>query len=158
DGVNDAAEGNVISGNTSFGVLILGANNNKVAGNYIGTNALGTGAVSNNDAVFLQSATGNIIGTDGSNDAFNADERNIISGNTGGNGRGIVLDGANVAAGNWIGVDINGATDGNGYGIQVTGTGSRVGTNSDGVADAAERNVISGNTFAGIIIRNVGTT
>ena len=82
--------------------------------------AAGTGAVPNGDAVFLQSATGNIIGTDGT-DIVNADDRNIISGH---NDRGVVLDGANIVAGNWIGLDVNGAALGNGYGIQVTGTGS----------------------------------
>jgi Ca2+-binding RTX toxin-like protein len=153
DGVNDAAEGNVISGNTAQGVLILGANNNKVAGNYIGTNAAGTGALSNNDGVFLQSATGNIIGTNGS-DVVNSDDRNIISGNTGGNGRGIVLDGANIAAGNWIGLDVNGNALGNGYGIQVTGTGSQIG----GVTDPAERNVIGSSTYDGIFVRNASTS
>src|SRR5262249_54025112 len=39
DSVNDAAEGNVISGNPDWGVVITdsGTNNNIVAGNYIGT-------------------------------------------------------------------------------------------------------------------------
>ena len=82
------------------------------------------------------------------------DERNIISGNTGGNGRGIILNGANTVAGNWIGLDVNGNALGNGYGIQVTGQGSLIG----GTANVDERNVISGNSFAGIIVRNPGTT
>ncbi|MBX9581092.1 MAG: hypothetical protein K2X87_12355, partial [Gemmataceae bacterium] len=155
DGSADAAEGNLISGNSQYGVLISGANNNRVAGNFIGTDATGRLAVPNPDAVAIFGATGNVIGTDGSDDPFNANERNVIAGNT---GRGIVLSGANVAAGNWIGVDIDGAALGNDYGIQVTEAGGRVGTNADGVADAAERNVISGNTLDGIIIRNVGTT
>ena len=46
DGVNDAAERNVISGNSNDGVF-AGGNNNKVAGNYIGTNAAGNASVSN---------------------------------------------------------------------------------------------------------------
>src|SRR5262249_23705676 len=81
-------------------------------------------------------------------------ERNIISGNS---DRGIVLMGANVAAGNWIGLDVNGAVLGNKYGIQVTETGSRIGTNDDGIADADERNVIGGNTLDGIVVRDATT-
>ena len=155
DGVNDAAEGNLISGNTGEGVLINGANDNKVSGNIVGLNAAGTAAVANSDGIAIFFSTGNVIGTDGSNDAFNADERNYISGNT---GRGVVLSGANVVAGNWIGLLPDGTALGNQFGIQVTGTGSRVGTNADGIADAEERNVISGNTIAGIIVRNASTT
>ncbi|MFO0850510.1 MAG: right-handed parallel beta-helix repeat-containing protein [Gemmataceae bacterium] len=157
DGASDSKERNVISGNATYGVILIGGGNNRIAGNYIGTKADGTGGAVGNgsDAIFLQSTSGNVIGTDGSNDAFNASEKNLISGN---GGRGVVLAGANVVAGNWIGVDVTGAALGNDYGIQITGTGSRVGTNADGVADTEERNVISGSTNAGIIIRNASTT
>ena len=155
DGVNDADERNVISGNTAEGINVL-SNNNRVAGNYIGTDWSGTFSVANRDAVYIDGfTTGNIIGTDGSNDAFNASERNIISGNL---DRGILLSGANVAAGNWIGINVNGDVLANQFGLQVTDTGSRVGTNADGVADTEERNVISGNSIAGLIIRNASTS
>ena len=70
-GVNDSAATNVISGNTTFGISISG-NNNHVAGNYIGTNAAGTAAISNGDGISIQSGTGNIVGTDGTNSPFNA--------------------------------------------------------------------------------------
>jgi len=66
---------------------------------------LGTAALSNGDGISIQSGTGNIVGTDGTNNPFNADEWNIIRGDTSGNGRGIVLNGANTVAGNWIGLD-----------------------------------------------------
>ncbi len=155
NGANDSAEGNVISGNTAEGINIF-SSNNRVSGNYIGTDATGTIALSNRDAIYIDGSTsGNIIGTDGSNDAFNASERNIISGNL---DRGILLSGANVAAGNWIGINVNGDVLANQFGLQVTDTGSRIGTNADGIADADERNVISGNSILGLIIRNPNTT
>ncbi|MCU0707282.1 MAG: right-handed parallel beta-helix repeat-containing protein, partial [Pirellula sp.] len=155
DGVNDADEGNVISGNAAEGINVL-SSNNRISGNYVGTDATGTFSVSNRDAIYVDgSTTGNIIGTDGSNDAFNASERNVISGNL---DRGILLSGANVAAGNWIGINVNGDVLANQFGLQVTDIGSRVGTNADGVADTEERNVISGNSIAGLIIRNSDTS
>ncbi len=155
NGINDASEGNVISGNTTEAINIF-SNNNRIAGNYIGTDATGTLPVANRDGIFVSPLTsGNIIGTDGSNDAFNASERNLISGNL---DRGILLGGANVAAGNWIGIDINGQVLANQFGLQVTDTGSRVGTNADGIADNEERNVVSGNSISGLIVRNASTS
>ena len=155
NGVTDSGEGNVISGNASAGVLIISADGNRIAGNLIGLNAAGTAAVANPDGVAIFGATGNVIGTDGSNDAFNASERNYISGNS---GRGVILSGANVVAGNWIGLKPDGTALGDQFGIQVTEVGGRVGTNADGIADADERNVISSNSIEGIIVRNAGTT
>jgi Ca2+-binding RTX toxin-like protein len=155
DNTTDTGERNVVSGNSSAGILIIGGGSNTIAGNYIGTSADGTGSIANFDGIFLQSTSGNIIGTDGSNDAFNANERNIISGNQ---DRGIVLDGNNIVAGNWIGVDVNGNAQSNQFGIQLTGVGARVGTDSNGTADADERNVISGNSNGGIIMSSEAAT
>ncbi len=153
DGANDGGERNVISGNTT-GILI-GGSNNRVAGNYIGTNAAGNAAIPNNIGVEVFFSSGNYIGTDGSNDAFNANERNVISGNT---NRGVIVVGANFLAGNYIGLNAAGtAAIANAEGVQVTGTGARVGTNADGIADIEERNVISGNVSYGIAIRDATT-
>src|SRR5207302_575979 len=84
DGVNDAGERNVISGNTGTGVVITdaGTDGNAVAGNFIGTNAAGTAAIANlgNGVLIQAGAKNNRVGSDGSNDAFNANERNVISG------------------------------------------------------------------------------
>ena len=68
---------NVISGNTQFGVLIDNAGSNTVAGNYVGTNAAGTGAVGNViDGIYVTNgAANNVIG------GTTAAARNIISGN-----------------------------------------------------------------------------
>jgi hypothetical protein len=64
DGLNDAAERNIISGNLNSGVRISGGNNNRVAGNYVGTDKSGASAVANGGpGVFLQSgASSNVIG------------------------------------------------------------------------------------------------
>ena len=154
DGVNDAAERNVISGNTQYGVNMNGATDNKIAGNYIGTNAAGTARLVNgfsDVATFF--STGNIIGTDGSNDLFNANERNVIRGS-------VILQNANVFAGNYVGMNAAGtaALDANpGLGVQVSGTtGSRVGTNGDGIADIEERNVISGINGPAVLVSQPG--
>ena len=57
--------GNVISGNTGVGVDLIGTSNQLIVGNYIGTNAAGTGAVPNHSygGIFLDGASGsNTIG------------------------------------------------------------------------------------------------
>ncbi len=151
DGVNDAAERNVISGNTQYGVDMNGATNNKIAGNYIGTNAAGDTLLQNGfSSVATFFSTGNVIGTSGL-DAVNADDRNIISG-------GVILQNANIFAGNYVGLNAAGtASLGATFGVQVSGTtGSRVGTNGDGSADAAERNVISGINGTAILVSQPG--
>ena len=78
-GGTTAAERNVVSGNTSGGMYILGATatGNIVKGNYIGTNAAGTAAVANSGAgVWVEAAPTNTIG------GTAAGAGNVISGNT----------------------------------------------------------------------------
>ena len=152
DGVNDAAERNVISGNLDYGVLLNGGFDTKVAGNYIGVNAAGDTRLSNGFAsVATFYSTGNIIGTDGSNDAFNAHERNVID-------AAVLLGNANVFAGNYVGLNAAGtaalaASPDFELGIQIAGTtGTRVGTNGDGIADVEERNVIAGRNGPAILV------
>jgi hypothetical protein len=155
DGVNDVAERNLISGNT-YGFVCYDSYSNRVAGNYIGTDVSGTLARGNSFAGFYidDSATGNIIGTDSSNDSFNANERNVISGN----GGGILLAGPNRVSGNFIGTDPTGAfAVPNAVGLQIGGIGALVGSNGDGVHDDEERNVISGNSLAGMIMGGPST-
>src|SRR5262249_2999397 len=66
----------------------------------------------------------------------------------------VVLSQDSVIAGNYIGVDAGGsrALGQSRMGVNVAGTshGIVVGTNGDGIADAAERNVISGNFRIGV--------
>jgi PKD repeat protein len=143
-GGNSIVRGLVINRFGSNGIAIFSANN-KVQGNYIGTDASGASAQGNGGAgVLIYSGTGNVIGTDGdgTNDAA---ERNVISGNA---YYGINLNGGdgNIVAGNFIGLNAAGtAAVGNlGAGITIFTSNNRIGTNADGVSDEAERNIVSG--------------
>ncbi len=160
DGSADAAERNLISGNGHSGIYLQNAQANHIAGNYIGTNALGSAALRNGQAgVYLnQGSQANVIGTTGfENDPSAA--RNLISGN---GSDGVSLSDAatqfNVVAGNYIGTDATGmrALGNAGNGVVFTnGAGhTRIGTNGDGIADTAERNVIAANGLSGISMRN----
>jgi titin len=158
DGVGDAAERNVISGGLSQGRdgINLGfCSGNVIAGNYIGTDATGTIALGNRMGLNLSGCSGNRIGADG-HDPHPDAERNIISGNE--NGINVVYDANNnEIAGNYIGTDPTGTiVVGNFDGIYCSGGGNHniIGTNSDGVGDAAECNIISGNTRDGIDFRS----
>ncbi|NQV13350.1 MAG: hypothetical protein HQ530_03545 [Parcubacteria group bacterium] len=160
DGTADSAERNVISGNTRYGVYIVhtGTSNNVVAGNYIGLNAAGTSAVANGQhGVYTTAgASSNTIGTDGDGTADSA-ERNVISGNSV-YGVYILNTGTsnNVVAGNYIGLNAAGtsavANGHHGVAIFSGPSSNTIGTDSDGTADSAERNVISGNTYDGVIV------
>ena len=153
DGVADAYEKNVISGNGSHGILINGGTSNTVAGNFLGTDVNGTTAIPNglnaqggSSAIKLMNgSSNNVIGTngDGSGDSS---ERNLISGNL---HRGIVIDGSNsnLVAGNYIGTDISGTSAlGNSQGIVLTNGSSQnlIGTNADGSSDFYEGNLVCG--------------
>jgi hypothetical protein len=158
DGQGDALEGNVISGSV-LNINLTGttdlneSHHNRISGNRIGTNASGTAGVGiQAEGVRVYVAYDNLIGTDGDG-VSDALEGNLISGHF---DFGIMLQqtGAlnNVVAGNKIGTDITGMTAlPNGYGgsprggIVLGGYGNRIGTNSDGVSDDLERNLISGN-------------
>ncbi|MBM7841752.1 beta strand repeat-containing protein [Herpetosiphon giganteus] len=141
------AERNVISGNNSDGVAIIeaGATNNKISGNYIGTNNGGGSALGNSSAgVYIFNVGGNTIG--GTTTA----ERNLISANS----NGIVIGGGsaigNIIKGNYIGTTLNGnAALGNvSDGIKLDGARN---TQIGGLT-IGERNVISGNGNNGINI------
>ena len=164
DGVADAAERNVVSGNTG-GIVLDGTTNTVVAGNYVGLNAAGTAAVANFNGITAVGATGRPstglrVGTDGDGTA-DAAERNVVSGNS---GRGLFLDGTTdtVVAGNYVGLNAAGtaAVANSGSGIFAFGitdaplAGLRVGTDGNGTADVAERNIVSGNGGSGISLQS----
>ncbi len=150
------ASRNIISGNTYGGIEITGAGatGNVLLGNYIGTDAAGTGALANgNEGVLIGSgASNNTIG------GTTAGARNVISGNQ---GAGIQIDGdgtsGNVVAGNFIGTDVTGTQDlansQDGVLIQDVASGNTIGGTTAGA-----RNVISGNSLAGVHITDTGTT
>ena len=93
DGVDDATEGNTISGSRDAGVLIgeVGTTANIVAGNFIGTNRLGVGPVANgSEGVRIENAaSGNTIGgtTTGAGNtiAFNAVSGVLVTDTASGN-------------------------------------------------------------------------
>lgn len=162
DGTRDLAEGNLISGNDEDGISVSGDTTfaNRIAGNRIGTTSFGAAALPNGSdgiqiAIF---AAGTIIGTDSSGGPGDAVEGNLISGNAM-NGVNEVAGVGTIVAGNRIGLNAAGtAAIPNLLGIQVLDavSGIRVGTDGDGVSDDFERNVISGNTVAGIDLRGNG--
>lgn len=169
DGIADAAERNVISANgtigntsTGAGLIIIGAADNVVAGNYFGTDVTGTVALGNtNRGISIQSgAHGNRVGTDG-NGVADAAERNLLSGNR---RNGIVIASdpgqpvtyGNSVAGNYIGTDAAGTGPlGNGrFGVSIFGAAEG---NQVGGAAAALSNTIAFNGEAGVIVLNVAT-
>lgn len=162
DGLGDAAEGNLISGNGIHGLLIAGSAENRIRGNLIGTDASGTAALGNLVGVTMAAgARANEVGTDGDGVA-DAAEGNVISGNS---LHGVLIfmpaTDANVVAGNKIGTDISGSAGvGNGQvGVWIRdgAQSNRVGANGDGVADAAKGNLISGNGFIGVNLQGEWT-
>lgn len=166
NGFADSLERNIISGNASYGIYAVTTVrddaltfDNVIAGNYIGLNASGTIAVANAaGGMYLGGGFRNTrIGTDGSDDTFNSNERNVISGNS---GPGVFVENSTtsgtVLAGNWIGLNATGSATipNTGDGISLSKTnGVRIGTNGDGVSDDDERNIVSGNSGDGIQVQ-----
>jgi hypothetical protein len=157
DGARDAAEGNLISGNATAGVLlssVLGCVGNRLAGNRIGTDRAGGAPLPNqsNGVEIGGGCSATIIGTDSSGDAFDAGEGNLISGNA---QSGILEGGSSgtVIAGNRIGTRRDGQVaiaNSQGIVIEEVATAVRIGTDGDGISDPTERNLISGNTAHGV--------
>ena len=120
-----------------------GADNNRIAGNYIGTDASGISIVGNIHGVEIY-GTRNIIGGD------EPRKRNVISGN-GSNGVNLGSTAmTNTISGNYIGTDATGSVAlGNGLiGVSI-GNGAR---NNVVGGSPATRNTVSGNGVYGITI------
>ena len=144
---------NVISGNDDSGIIFYGAGatDNIVQGNYIGTNAVGTASIANNnDGISIRSsASNNTIGETTSG------ERNIISGN-GEDGVFIGFDAFNnTVSGNYIGTDTTGtvALGNTRFGVTLYSgaTGNIIGGSTTGAG-----NVISANGDEGVVIDGNG--
>lgn len=154
-GGSSPSERNVISGNGDDGVAISdpGTMNNRVSGNYIGTDVGGAAAIPNgNFGVNLADHTvGNWVG------GTTAAERNVISGNRHG-GVNIASPGVmdNVVTGNYVGTDTTGSTalPNAGHGVTL---GDSAEHNQVGGPPPGERNVISGNGENGVTIESPGT-
>lgn len=156
DGTNDAAEGNVISGNSISQIIINEtlfasiSNGTIIAGNIIGPSADLTTAITltSSSVIDLRDCSNSRVGTnnDGTSDT---EEANIIG--VGGNSVSVIIDGedstGNIVAGNWFGTD---PTETYTYPSTVgrcvsIGGGAR--NNMIGGPDAAQRNVMTNNHF-----------
>jgi CSLREA domain-containing protein len=139
------------SGTTIKGMVIndfgsgiqLNTSGNTVQGNYVGTDVTGLVADGNFLGIEVNTSNNQIGGT-------GAGQGNVISGNT---NSGITLSGGSgsVLQGNFVGPGANGSTDlGNGnQGIHLFGAANN---NTIGGTAAGARNVISGNSAAGIMM------
>ncbi len=143
-----SAARNVISGNTSDGVLIdSGVSGIQVQGNYIGLNTVGTSGIGNSGNGIEDAGSGNILGGSVSG------ARNVISGNF---GDGILLDSSasgDAVQGNFLGLNSNanaGLANGS-NGVEIQGTNNTVGGSV-----LAARNYISGNGNDGVLLGNNG--
>jgi hypothetical protein len=152
-GADNTIANNVLFG--SGGGVVLedpAAHHNVVIGNFIGTDAFGSGGLGNQIGVVIDlGAHYNTVGGD------SPAERNVISGNA---DTGILIanDGSdhNTVIGNYVGVGPNGTTavanGGNGI---VIADGAAY--NTVGGAGSGEGNVISSNTYHGVAIWDPGT-
>jgi titin len=132
---------NIISGNNNDGVY-LGGSGESVRGNYIGTNATGTGKLGNSSNGIEVAGTNNTIG------GTTSGTRNIISGN-GSNGVRIDSTASGTAVlGNAIGRSALAAALGNGsYGVRIAGN-----KNSIGGSVAGAGNSIAFNKTGGVVV------
>jgi hypothetical protein len=153
----NSADSNLISGNTTLGVIITGSgtSSNLVQGNFIGTDTGGMIALPNHTGgVAIQGgATGNFVG------GTTAGVTNVISGNM---GDGVAISGTgtngNFVQGNFIGTQNDGTTPlantGNGVSLGAGVAGNTVG----GSILTGGGNIIAGNGMAGILVDSNGNT
>jgi len=154
-GGTNALAGNVLSGNSQYGIYITDSNTtgNILLGNYIGTDARGSNAVPNalSGVLVGNGASGNVVG------GTNALARNLLSGNL---QYGLWVSdpttSGNAVLGNYIGTDFSGNRAlANAFGgvIIVNGAEQTV----IGGTSVGARNVISGNTNFGLWLGGSGT-
>ncbi len=167
-GGSGTGEGNLISGNSSEGLVLIG-NNNVVLGNLIGTDLSGTTAIANSLGIHILGDE-NIIGGSGPS------EGNVISGNyTGvmfpspaennrilGNKIGTTSDGSSPIANN-LGISILFGAQHNAIGGLASGEGNLIAYNAgEGIliGHLSHENPILGNTIrannVGIWVRDAG--
>jgi titin len=139
-GGTGAGAGNLISHNNNDGIDIFG-DNNVVQGNTIGTDITGTQRLGNGYGVFINHASGNLIG------GTAAGAGNLVSGND--YGIFIAAGDNTLVQGNLIGTDITGTSAvANGHsGIFVGGSGNTIGGTSAGAGNLVSGNLIDGIQF-----------
>jgi CSLREA domain-containing protein len=154
---NCTIRGLVINSFSGNGITMKG-DQNIIEGNYLGTDVTGTSGPGNAlCGISIWGGKFNRVGTNGDGHDDLA-ERNVISGN---NWIGVQIVGPgsdNIVAGNLIGLDITGKVAlGGERGVCLShgARSNRIGSNLDGIADAEEANVISGNSGHGVQIFSV---
>lgn len=154
DGASDAVEHVNVMNGASTGVYInSGADANSIAGVFIGLNEAGTTDAGNNTNGIYIEGDNNRVGH--SLDTCSEDlKRTVVSGN---GSDGIKIRGDNnKIQGDYIGLDSSGTVavpnDDSGVDIQDNSIDNIIGTDGNGVNDAVEGNVISGNEASGISI------
>ncbi|MBK7664783.1 MAG: tandem-95 repeat protein [Sterolibacteriaceae bacterium] len=160
-GGTTAAQRNVISGNAQQGVFFDNVDNSTISGNYIGTNAAGTGDVTGTGSNTLQSgvflhngSNGNVVG------GTSAGARNVISGNNHYGVEILTSSQNNLVQGNYIGTDVTGQvalgnTNG-GMSFWGAGTGNVIGGSAAGAGNVVAANgtgVLVGNASSGATIQ-----
>ncbi|TMG64404.1 MAG: hypothetical protein E6H81_15650, partial [Chloroflexi bacterium] len=145
-----AAQRNVISGNVGSGVFLFSADavDNRIEGNYIGTDVSGAHPLGNQDGVVTYLSSGNTIG------GAVAGAGNVIAANL---NEGVRIGGdGNRIQGNYVGTNAAGAT---GLGNARSGIAVDGGTdNLVGGTSVGARNVVSGNGGNGIFVLAENTT
>ncbi|NUQ63136.1 MAG: right-handed parallel beta-helix repeat-containing protein [Pirellulales bacterium] len=131
----DPASANVISGNTDSGIVITSnSKNNRIEGNYIGTDKTGIQARPNGWGIIVYTES-NTIGSPGAG--------NIIAGNLR-NGLALSSNG-NLVQANCIGTNPAGDNLGNGWnGVEISGSGNTIGAPL-GSTDTSQGNRIAFN-------------
>ena len=150
NGSHSTIDGLVIDNFDGDGIDVTG-NNNVIQSDYIGTDVTGALAAANTGDGVLITGANNAIGVW-------AVDGNVIAGN---GDNGVEINGAgaqsNTVAGNYIGINAAGnAAIANGLsGILVTNGAE---DNTIGGTSSSQRNVISGNTLAGITFQSTDTS
>lgn len=143
--------GNLISGNTQDGILILtNSSGNRIEGNIIGANASGSAPLRNGfNGVTISGAHSNFIG------GVSAAARNLISGNQFHGVQILNASSGNVVSGNHVGTDLAGAVavPNRHCGVRLDSASTTVGG-----LNPLQRNVISGNLTNGVFLVGVGAS
>ncbi|MBA4742981.1 MAG: hypothetical protein H2060_09795 [Azoarcus sp.] len=144
--------GLVIGGFTDRAIFLNITVGNVIAGNHLGVDLAGTASFANGDGSVTDAGVRVNGGNNNTIGGITAADRNIISGN---NQTGIFITSSGQGVrviGNFIGTDVTGTVAlpnlGEGMRIDASPTNNTVGGTTPG-----ERNIISGNTTDGIIVR-----
>ncbi len=144
--------GLVIGGFTDRAIYLNVTQGNVIAGNHLGVDLAGTASFANGNGSVTDAGVRVNGGNNNTIGGITAADRNIISGN---NQTGIFITSSGQGVrviGNFIGTDVTGTVAlpnlGEGMRIDASPTNNTVGGTTPG-----ERNIISGNTTDGIIVR-----